>query len=94
MEYFLLIFLHVLGGILWAGSVAVSRRMTSLLLGSPGFMMYIPPVRAFRAVSFESSRSLAILVFASGPWQGKQRSESRGRTWKLKSTFSFCAPPA
>ena len=76
------------GGIFTAGSAEVIRRTTSLLSGSPGLMTNMSPFKALRALSGRSSRSPASRVFASGPWQGKQRSESRGRTWKLKSIFS------
>jgi hypothetical protein len=45
-----------------------------------------------KADSFSSSRSFALRLFASGPWQAKQCSEKIGRISRAKSISPMRAP--
>ena len=61
------------------------RRTSSLLPGSNGFTIAQPAFIFLNAPSRTSSRSFALRFDASGPWQRKQRSDSSGRIWLVKS---------
>ena len=75
------------GGITSSLSFVVMRRISSLFSSDPGTTATSPDSPLPNAASFTSSRSSALRLFASGPWQVKQFSERIGRMSRLKSSF-------
>ena len=82
------------GGITSAVSGLMSLAYNADCIGSPGTITCFEgsSFRAAKAPSSVSKRRLACLLFASGPWHLKHRSDSIGLTWKLKSTTSGTPP--
>ena len=74
------------GGITSSGSSDRMRCINSLSTSLPG-------ARISKAASRSSSRSLALRVLASGPWQVKQCVARIGRTSRLKSGASSAMLP-
>ena len=64
------------------------RRTSSLLEVLPGTTARWPDSSVASADACTSRRSPPLRCRSSGPWHLKQRSESSGLTWKLKSTRS------